>query len=64
MLWLGFPLLFIEGIAQIKLCYVVCPIQLPPFMILIYKQTKFLEKTFSLKFFYEEITVLIELIEN
>lgn len=38
-------------------------VQLSPFIIVTYERAKFLEKTFSLKFVYEEIVSLVEVVE-
>lgn len=58
-LWHGFPLLVTKEMDQIPRFYGICPI--PQLVILVYERTKLLERTFSVKFVYEEIASMIEL---
>lgn len=61
MLWHGFPLPIMEEIVLILHFYDVCPMHLPPHIVLVQERAKLLHMTFSVRFDYEEIFSQIEL---
>lgn len=62
MLHHGFLMPLTDEIAQLPLHFDLCPIQLPPAIILIYERSKLLEKAFHVKFGFEDSGLLVSVL--
>lgn len=64
MMYHGFPIPFIAEIFSLLLLFDLCLIQLPPMVVLIYEWLKLLEKYSGIMFDFEEMVLLIWIVEE